>query len=337
MGVHFYDESPSGPPVQRARLGPALSISRVGIPCVVWAEEALSFVHRVPTGFFDLQILVPNGRVADAANAICTSLPYAPLDGDDPDSHWHDLKIYNPDRPHAFILSGMDTVVLKHSNPHLARKEGKPDRVLVHRASTYHFDITDASRTLLNPQPPGEAFAAIRFPTVAAFLDSLVDTQHEPPIPLYHMRFFQYLRVLRSYLSLYTLSDKGHSFLDEDGDPTERVLLPRFLQVLDQVKEENRPVLTREFMSIKPLDLENSVMERNALKAARFERLGLPYKPPPTILYNRYSDRVIRGGRPRCSKEPRLTPYLTRNNSSQLSVQWRALPKYASIAAKMLR
>ncbi|KAJ7822945.1 hypothetical protein B0H13DRAFT_1737587 [Mycena leptocephala] len=330
MGVHFHDKSPIGPLWQRARLGPPLSISRAGIPCVVWAEDALAIVHRVPTGLFDLQILVPDGQVADAANAICANLPYVTLNGDAPDSHWHDYKIHNPDRPHAFILTLKDTLVLQHSDSNPAWEE--PSRILVHRASTFHFDITDASRTVLNPKPPDEAFAAIRFPTIAAFLDALVDTQHEPPIPFYHMRFSHHLRTCMGYLSLYTLSDKGNQFTENETN--ERVLLPQYLQVLDQVKEENQPRLTRYFMRIKQLPFEDSVMERRSLKAARFERLGLQYQPPATIPY---SPLLQRRGIPPETAEPRLTPYLMRGNCGQLSVQWRALPKYASIAARMLR
>ncbi|KAJ6488549.1 hypothetical protein C8R47DRAFT_1125938 [Mycena vitilis] len=251
------------------------------------------------------------------------------LNGDDRDSHWHDWKRYNPDRPHPFILSPRDTLVLKHTDSHLAWTEEKPERVLIHRTSTYHFDIADASRTLLNPEPLGEAFAAIRFPTVAAFFDALIDTQHEPPIPLYHMKFFGYLRILGSHLQLYTLSDKGNHCLDENADGIDRVLLPQFLRVLRLVKEENRPDLSRQFMKIKPLDFEASAIERNTLKAARFERLGLQYETPPTILYHPYKHRSSH------LEKPRLTPFLTRN-SGQLSVRWRALPKYASIASKML-
>ncbi|KAJ6466284.1 hypothetical protein C8R45DRAFT_1064105 [Mycena sanguinolenta] len=314
----FYDESPIGPPWQRARLGPPLSILEAGIPCVVWAEDALSIVHRVPTSLFDLQILVPDGQVADAANAICAKLPYLTLDGDAPDSHWHDYKIHNPDRPHAFILSPKDTLVLQHSDSSPTWEE--PSRILVHRASTFYFDITDASRTILNPEPPGEAFAAIRFPTITAFLDALVDTEHEPPIPFHHMRFYHHLQTCMGYLSLYTLFDKGKHFT--------------VLQVLDQFKEENRPRLTRYFMGIKQLRFEDSVMERRSLKADRFERLGLQYQPPTAIPYSPLQRRL---GLQRDTGEPRLTPYLTRGNCGQLSVQWRALPKYASIAGKMLR
>jgi hypothetical protein len=53
------------------------------------------------------------------------------------------------------------------------------------------------------------------------------------------------------YLSLYTLSDKGNQFTDDDTN--ECVLLLQYLQVLDQLKEENRPRLSRYFMRIKQL------------------------------------------------------------------------------------
>ncbi|KAJ7723448.1 hypothetical protein DFH07DRAFT_278310 [Mycena maculata] len=103
----------------------------------------------------------------------------------------------------------------------------------------FHFDITDASRTPLNPEPPDEPFAAIRFPTVAAFFDALVDTQYELLVPFYHMSFSQHLRCLavRSYLSLYTLSDKGNHFIDGHADANERVLLPQFSKWWTRLKK----------------------------------------------------------------------------------------------------
>jgi hypothetical protein len=75
------------------------------------------------------------------------------------------------------------------------------------------------------------------------------------------------MRTCMGNLSLYTLSDKGNQFTDDDTN--ERVLLPQYLQALDQVKEENRPRLTRDFMGLKQLPFEDSVMERRSLKAAR--------------------------------------------------------------------
>ena len=76
MGVHYYDESPSEPEEQLARLAPSSAVVNANIPCVVWAEDALSIVHRVPTGLFDLQLLVPTGSIDAAIETICASYPY---------------------------------------------------------------------------------------------------------------------------------------------------------------------------------------------------------------------------------------------------------------------
>jgi hypothetical protein len=123
-------------------------------------------VHRVPTGFFDLQILVPDGQVADAANAICANLPYVTLNGDAPDSHWHDYKIHSPDRPHAFILTPKGTFVLRHSDSNPPCEEVY---TLIHsffirglissfQPLTFHFDITVAFAYGSQPKTTGRGF-----------------------------------------------------------------------------------------------------------------------------------------------------------------------------------
>ncbi|KAJ7160068.1 hypothetical protein C8R46DRAFT_1001245 [Mycena filopes] len=327
MGLHFYDESPSWPSEQRGRLGPPLAIFRAGIPCVVWAEDALSIVHRVPTGLFDLQLLVPDDKVPESVNALCGSLPYRVIaGGDDEDSHWRDTRLYNPDRPHAFKLGPADTVILSHAEPGAADEEEAPRRILLHRASTSHFDMNDASRTMLNPDPPDPDFAPLRFPTVSAFLDSTVDTLYEPPVPMQHLNFRMHLRVCVGYITLYTLSDQGIMFVT-DPDTNEPVLLPRLFEVLDAAKEENRPTLIRHCLRLPQGAYEVCALERQALKAARFERLGLSYNPPGIPYKMGRPSRVN-------TAEPRQTPYLVRNNHNKLSIQWRAL---ASIAGKLLR
>ncbi|KAJ7698880.1 hypothetical protein B0H17DRAFT_926997 [Mycena rosella] len=285
MGLHFHDQSPSWPSEQRGRLGPPLAITKAGIPCVVWAEDALSIVHRVPTALFDLQLLVPDNQVPAAVKALCAQLPYNVIpNGDTETTRWRNTKLINPDRPHAFNLGPTETVVLAHADPEA------PTRILLHRASTFHFDINDTSRTILNPAPPDPAFALIRFPTITVFLDSVVDTQYEPPLPVQHYKFNQHLQMCIGYLELYTLSDKGVQWVP-DAETNEHILLPQFLQVLDTVNEENRPSLIRDFMGLGRRGFEVPVLERRALKAARFERLGLQYQPPAKILYNPFARR----------------------------------------------
>ncbi|KAJ7741305.1 hypothetical protein B0H16DRAFT_1676270 [Mycena metata] len=330
MGLHFYDDSPSGPFEQRGRLGPPLAITQAGIPCVVWAEDALSIVHRVPTGLFDLQLLVPDDKVPESVGALCASLPYHMIaDEDNETSHWRDMRQFNLDRPHAFKLGSTDTVVLSHVESSVARTEEVPERILVHRASTFHFDMNDTSRTMLNPDPPDPAFAHLRFPTVSAFLDSMMDTLFEPPVPMQHMKFQMRLAVYRGYIVLYTISDKGIFSTDE------HVLLPRILEVLDTIKEENRPNLIRRYLDLPCGGYEVCALERQALKAARFEGLGLRYEPPMSIPYSPLTHRL---GRPSpVIPELRQTPYLIRNHHNELSIQWRALARYTSAAAKLVR
>jgi hypothetical protein len=74
MGFSRYNHSPSNAAEQLARLGPAHAIVKHGIPCAVFAEDALSIVHRVPTCLFDLQLLVPDAQLQDAVAAICAEL-----------------------------------------------------------------------------------------------------------------------------------------------------------------------------------------------------------------------------------------------------------------------
>jgi hypothetical protein len=53
MGINFYSTSPSPPSQQAGRLKPASHLLKVGIHSIVYAEDALSIIHRVPTTLFD--------------------------------------------------------------------------------------------------------------------------------------------------------------------------------------------------------------------------------------------------------------------------------------------
>ncbi|KAG5338919.1 hypothetical protein C0989_005606 [Termitomyces sp. Mn162] len=41
-----------------------------GIPCILWAEDAMRYAHRIPTCIFDQRILVPNHLLQEAAAGI---------------------------------------------------------------------------------------------------------------------------------------------------------------------------------------------------------------------------------------------------------------------------
>ncbi|KAK7046780.1 hypothetical protein R3P38DRAFT_2607824 [Favolaschia claudopus] len=325
MGVHFYDTSPSGPSEQRGRLTCTLPLVKANIPCVVWGEDALSIVHFVPTCLFTQHLIVPDSQVANAAQLICSHLPYT-REGDARNEHWIDLKFHNPACAHAFDIEGGATIELFHNDVGQAVRDESPTLIFVHSASTVHFDIGDPSRTMLNPEPPGPEFASIRFPNAPAFYDMCIDAYHEGPHPFVQFRLRGWLTTLISYLNLYTVSNKGETFtIDETTQ--ERILLPSVSNVVARVKEENRPMLLRRLLHLSPLHFPHSVLERRDLKQERMQRLGQPYKPPTGIPYDRFSHKE--------HPEPRLTPFLLKKPDGGLHVQWRPLARYLSLAKRM--
>ncbi|EAU93570.1 hypothetical protein CC1G_02800 [Coprinopsis cinerea okayama7 len=326
MGIHFHEASPSGPSEQRGRLGPARALVSAQIPSVVWAEDALSIVHRVPTGLFDFQILVPDDKVHLAAHEICRRRPYSIIDGSQ-DDRWLDYKLYNQERPPAFKF-GETSLLLCHAEA----KGHEPDRVLVHAASTFHFDLVDPSRTCLNPDPPDAESSSIRYPTLAAFFDAIIDTFYEPPLPYIHRVFRSQLNVFHSYLLTYSLGKEG-ILVQEDPVTKEPTPVPECWRLLEELKYENRPFLIRSILQTGSLSFQDGFIERQELKAERFAKLGLKHVPPP-MPYNPLSRQR---GIPEPSHEPRLTPYLTTGRNGKPGIDWRPLARYASIAHRLLR
>ncbi|KAF8882360.1 hypothetical protein CPB85DRAFT_1339654 [Mucidula mucida] len=329
MGLHFFDKSPSWPSEQLAHLRPPTVLLQAGIPCVVWAEDALSIVHRVPTVLFDTQILVSDDDLHRAAHAICSRLPYAMFHDDGPG--WKDVRQFNKDLPHAFDIGGA-TLFLRHHNPEWARQHEIAEEIFLHAASVFHFDIHDPSRTCLNPEPPSEESRGVRFPTLAAFYDALIATQVYPPRPFIHRRFECRMESWISYLTQYTLSDKG--ICTDSSTGPDKVLIPACLDLLEKLKPENRPYLIRHLLDIKPLERAETAMEMEAIRAEECRRLGLQLSPSRPLPY---SPRLRARGRDPIVLPPRLTPYLIRHSNGHRGIEWRPLAKYASIARTMLR
>ncbi|KAF4564880.1 hypothetical protein EYR36_002823 [Pleurotus pulmonarius] len=275
MAIHFYDKTPSPPGEQLARLKAGSVLVRAEIPFVVWGEDALSIVHRVPTALFDHHLLVQDDRVEDAVEIICNEIQYSST-GPSSDDRWRDHAINNPARPFAF--GGTPTTLLQHNDPKLTCKTLEPERILVHAASTFKFPLDDLSRSCLNPTPPSPESARIRFPTVSAFYDTLIDTLFEPPLGYVHLRLNLHLNSHISYLNLYNVSDKGVTATS--APPGEFGIIPSCLKVLDQVKDENKVFLARRFLQI-PFNREITSLERLLIRQARLKDKGVVYTIPP--------------------------------------------------------
>ncbi|KAH9924108.1 hypothetical protein B0H21DRAFT_153401 [Amylocystis lapponica] len=226
--LHLYDSSIYCAEAQDTRLRPARAVTDANIPCLVWAEDALAFVHCVPTVLFAFQLIVPDEHVQAAATAITSHLPYQQMT--DPHPHWLDYKHMDAAEPSCFPSS----VLLQHTSP-ADRVEYDPEDIYVHPQSYFSFDVRDPSLSvsLVPPLPPRNA--SIRFPTLVAFMDSLIATQLDPPLGFRHLKFSQRLKVYFGYLMLY--SPVLHAMPRElfNGE-----LEPGHAKVMDSLKAENR-------------------------------------------------------------------------------------------------
>lgn len=115
MDFHFYDESPTPPKEQLGRLAAPSVLVKAGIPAIIWGEDALSIIHRVPTGHFDLHILVDASQLESAAQAICDVIPYSRKFTDER-KIWRDTPLANKKRSHAFNLN-TEAILLEHTDP----------------------------------------------------------------------------------------------------------------------------------------------------------------------------------------------------------------------------
>lgn len=120
MDFHFYEKSPTSPKEQLGRLAAPSALVKAGIPAIVWGEDALSIVHRVPTGHFDLHILVDASQLESAAQAICDVIPYSRKAIDERNT-WRDPPLANKKRSHAFNLN-TEAIFLEHTNPEAWKK-----------------------------------------------------------------------------------------------------------------------------------------------------------------------------------------------------------------------
>lgn len=236
MVVQFYDKSIYATSQQKKRLEAAICLSSKSMPSIVWAEDALAFVHTVPTGLFMLQLLVPDHLVDEAAVAICRGSPYRPLS--DPPGSTREHPMIDPDQPTRFPQSLF--LDLEQPRDGVTVHEYTPTSIAIHPASYFQLDIADLTRSIALEGVPTD----IRCPTRTAFLDSLITTILDPPLGYVHRNLHSSLVVHLSYITLYTLRNQPRIL--EDGQ-----LEPECRSLIESLKEENRQYLERFLLGIK--------------------------------------------------------------------------------------
>ncbi|KAJ7068749.1 hypothetical protein C8F01DRAFT_1119171 [Mycena amicta] len=233
---HYYDEATEGPDSIRARLSPALDIIASGIPCVVWGEDALAYMFFVPNGLHALNLLVPDDQVTNSAIAVERGGEYTIMDPNE-DDYNREKALRSQDRPHLFPNS----VSLKKIQFDVGVSE-EPPTVTIHPTSFWRFDIDDPSRSTPLIPSVGAAYDPLRYPTGIALVDSLIETRLEPPTHngLSIHRLDERIACWLNHLMLYYFSDEEGAKRDSAGE-----FLPRLGEVVNGIKEENRPHFER--------------------------------------------------------------------------------------------
>jgi len=213
------------PPAEEltSRLLAAAVLTQTGIPCVVWGEEALGWIHRVPTHiFYTLHLLVPEGQLEKASQTLCNLLPeYAVTD---PRSDYTDgwlimsgekEKFQAQGRfPNASPLSrrlvhtGLDSEKEEKQTQNSRRQTHIPEYIILTPDSFFHLDATGSTSTSLvalpEPIPPS---LNVRFPALPTMYDSLLSTIHAPERLEYSCGLRMEMRGFLGYLHLYCFSE----------------------------------------------------------------------------------------------------------------------------------
>ena len=221
--LELYESSPWSQEVQENRLKYARTLSNANIECLVWGEDALAFAHLVPTCLNALQVLVADQDLHSASKQITKSSECRLFSGFNP---LHvELIVLDPSQPKAFPHS----VCLETTIATCDRTPDDPDFIFIHPQSQFHFNIQDKSCSLSLPPFPDN----IRFPTLTAFLDSMIATYLDPPSGRIHSKVQGPLKVWMSYLLTYTLRNRPSVLPDGDLEPEHE-------EVLRSLRPENR-------------------------------------------------------------------------------------------------
>ncbi|KAG6849435.1 hypothetical protein H0H93_008511 [Arthromyces matolae] len=227
--TEVHDSSPYSPESVERRLRAARVLSKAGIKCLVWGEDALAFVHFVPTVLFGLHLVVSEDDVVRASNAITASLPYevyTPFN-----DTYVDSRTMNPSQPLIYPRS-----------VHLRTKpedEDDPETILIHPHSEVAIDLDDPLRSVTLPPFPSN----ILFPTRVAFIDCILDHILDPPNGREFFRLSLKISSWLAYFYSYTLPVIPSVLPNGDIEPERK-------KVMRALKPENQAYFEYELRSL---------------------------------------------------------------------------------------
>ncbi|KAF9560419.1 hypothetical protein CPC08DRAFT_708097 [Agrocybe pediades] len=264
--IDAFDPMPYTLQEKEERLAPARVLSEAGIECLIYGEDALAFVHSVPTGLFSLHIIVADHHQKRASEEIMLKLPYKHYTDIHP--HHNDRIQYDPARTRTFFNS----TYLECTGPNdgVGIIGSLSPIVIIHPQSHFNVDVKDYSRSISHPPFPEN----IRFPTFVAFLDSLFEAALDPPSGRVTDNSYRLFVVWISYLFEYNLRNKPavleNGDLEPDHAEVKRQLRPEHQDIFDCISRDTMKVIGQ---------AAGLKMRRDALR--RLGRHDLSEKPLP--------------------------------------------------------
>ncbi|KAK7450130.1 hypothetical protein VKT23_013012 [Stygiomarasmius scandens] len=216
-------------------------LNKIQIPCIIWGEDMLSNVYHVPTLLFDMHLLVLDEAIPKAASSILESgLPY----------HVNPSAIKT--WPEATVLRTKEDFqrFIPLSRDLFFDPKNLPTRIILHPASSFHFDVTDPSRSFtpcLALLP--ECNKDIRYPTLPAALESFF-TSWVTPLPCTKtsaelVDFRLMIRVWSDYIHKYSLDEPCYPEEQEDFESQDRILSESARRLVVSFREDMRGMAER--------------------------------------------------------------------------------------------
>jgi len=194
---------------------------------------------------FALQILVPDELVTSAASVVTSHQTELELElAETPSPHWLEFTA-DQARAGQYVHALPDSAYFFHPlHDNFPESMSLKDRVWdmeIHPQSAFQFDVRDVScsKVLVPGLQPSNA--SVRFPTRGAFLDSLIATHIDNPMP-YRVKFHMRIMTFVQYLAVYTLR------VDDYATPDGSALVPEAEALLAELRPENRPYMRHYLM-----------------------------------------------------------------------------------------
>ena len=227
MGLD-YEYEPPHPEEQHQRLVALRLLTSRSIPCILWAEDALNYVHSVPTMLFDQQVLLLDDLLESASSALVegpySAAPFTPEYADYPDESGTDSSF-----PRGILH------LLDQAHCNTEEYASHPLYVLLLPQSYFGFDVRSKERfqSLVPPLPLSNA--GILAPKYHTFLEGLVAFNMNPPIPLEKPHVKQRAKhcIFITYLLRYRVK-----YEDGYGAPMITEVLPEEYVILNELETE---------------------------------------------------------------------------------------------------